>query len=107
MSTTCRIVPATLPEPAARRTPLKTSVSLFETLFLVPSSWGRVHRGGRGAARERGGAMGQARAGIMAPSTGPMSHPAGYNRLHVTSCRYDLGARGREEGARARGGRAG
>src|SRR5262249_9367453 len=39
MSTTCRIVPATLHEPKSGRTPLKTSVSVSETLFLVPSSF--------------------------------------------------------------------
>src|SRR5437764_12628252 len=38
MSTTCRIVPATLPQRGTRWTPLKTSVSVSETLFLVPSS---------------------------------------------------------------------
>src|SRR5438552_13009187 len=38
MSTTCRIVPATLPQRGTRQTPAKTSVSISETLFLVPSS---------------------------------------------------------------------
>src|SRR4029077_19272001 len=59
MSTTCRIVPATLPEPGPARTHLKTSVSISETLFLVPSSFrdgvGRECRGraGRGPGRTR------------------------------------------------------
>src|SRR6266566_118518 len=44
MSTTCHIVPATLLQRGTRRTPVKTSVSIFETLFLVPSSLRR--RGG-------------------------------------------------------------
>ena len=42
-STKRRIVPASLSERAAERTPLKTIVSAFETLFLVPS----CPRGGR------------------------------------------------------------
>src|SRR5947208_15931797 len=37
MSTRCRIVPATLPQRGTRRTSLKTSVSVCETLFLSPS----------------------------------------------------------------------
>src|SRR5215468_11620669 len=39
MSTRCRIVPATLPQRGTGRTSLKTSVSICETLFLVPSSF--------------------------------------------------------------------
>src|SRR5947207_10865395 len=39
MSTRCRIVPATLPQHGTRRTSLKTSVSVSEILFLVPSSF--------------------------------------------------------------------
>src|SRR4029077_1347907 len=48
MSTTCRIVPATLPQRGTRRTPLKTSVSISETLFLVPSSLGWRSSGAEG-----------------------------------------------------------
>src|SRR6476646_3276344 len=51
MSTTRRIVPATLPQRGTRRTALKTSVSVFETLFLVPSSlpWPSAAERRRGA----------------------------------------------------------
>src|SRR5438270_4396723 len=45
MSTTCRIVPVTLPDRGTGRTSLKTPVSVSETLFLVPSSSGRPGRG--------------------------------------------------------------
>src|SRR5258707_15888020 len=44
MSTRCRIVPATLPQRGTGRTPLKTSVSISETLFLVPSSFAGAAR---------------------------------------------------------------
>src|SRR5437660_2121063 len=53
MSTTCRIVPATLPQRGTRRTALKTSVSISETLFLVPSSL-RWPSGGAEPERMRG-----------------------------------------------------
>src|SRR4051812_46222724 len=57
MSTRCRIVPVTLPQRGTGRTPLKTSVSICETLFLVPSSFAaRQGRSGTGAGGTRGGA---------------------------------------------------
>src|SRR5207244_1600131 len=54
MSTTCRIVPATLPQRGTRRTPLKTSVSISETLFLVPSSSGWPRGGATGVGSGQG-----------------------------------------------------
>src|SRR5690349_23510451 len=48
MSTTCRIVPATLPQRGTRRTTVKTPVSVSETLFLVPSSLGWQRAGATG-----------------------------------------------------------
>src|ERR1700730_13720110 len=75
MSTTCRIVPATLPQRGTLRTAVKTYVSVPETLFLVPSSlrWrsgaGTVRTsrcgggGGRPSSRRRGRGTGGVRPG--------------------------------------------
>src|SRR5437868_125440 len=43
-STKRRIVPVTLPERVTARTPLKTPVSAYETLFLRPSGYLRAPR---------------------------------------------------------------
>ena len=111
MSTTCRIVPATLPQRGTRRTPVKTSVSVFETLFLVPSSL-RRRSGGRETSRaERACSAWQSIAGLgeampmtLAPSvpgrTTWLPLPCCYSCMVAPTMQYGRAGRGAGGGIR-------